>query len=211
MIQWITGLLWLIFWFAMYEIPSKHKKLSNAEYEYIHSDEEELTDDDGEGEADWPKISWGQLLTYEQTWAFMVGKFLTDGVWWFFLFWLPAFLTEEYKLVGIQISFPGALVYIMSIFGSVLGGYMPIWLMKKKGWGIVKARKTSMFIAAVFPLLVIFSQLAGSFNMWYAVLIIGIAISAHQAWSANFFTIVSDMFPKTYVASVWELEEALSL
>lgn len=199
----LIGLLWLIFWFAIYEIPAKHKRLTKTEYEYIHSDEEELTVVDGRKKEDWPKISWSKLLTYKQTWAFMVGKFLTDGVWWFFLFWLPAFLTEEYKLVGVQVSFPVALVYIMSIFGSVLGGYMPIWLIKKKGWDMVRARKTSMFISAVFPLMVIFSQLAGSFNMWYAVIIIGIAVSAHQAWSANFFTIVSDMFPKTYVASVW--------
>lgn len=195
------GLLWLIFWFVMYEVPAKHKKLSKTEYDYIHSDNEELTLVDGKEEG--PKISWSKLLTYKQTWAFMVGKFLTDGVWWFFLFWLPAFLIEEYKLVGVEVSFPIALVYIMSIFGSVIGGYLPIWYMKSKGWDIVRARKTSMFLSALFPLLVIFAQRAGSYNMWYAVIIIGIAVSAHQAWSANFFTIVSDMFPKNYIASVW--------
>lgn len=195
------GLLWLFFWFSMYKIPARHKKLSKAEYDYIHSDNEELIIADGK--EDVPKISWTKLLTYKQTWAFMIGKFLTDGVWWFFLFWLPAFLIQEYKLVGVEISFPIALVYIMSIFGSVAGGYLPIWFIRNKGWGIVRARKTSMFLAALFPLLVIFSQWAGSYNMWYAVIIIGIAVSAHQGWSANFFTIVSDMFPKNYVASVF--------
>lgn len=195
------GLLWLIFWFSMYKIPARHKKLSKAEYDYIHSDNDELVIVDGK--EDVPKISWTKLLTYKQTWAFMIGKFLTDGVWWFFLFWLPAFLIQQYKLVGVEVSFPIALVYIMSIFGSVAGGYLPIWFIRNKGWGIVRARKTSMFLAALFPLLVVFSQWAGSYNMWYAVIIIGIAVSAHQAWSANFFTIVSDMFPKNYVASVF--------
>ena len=195
------GLLWLIFWFVYYEVPAKHKGISKPEYDYIHSDDEgALTG--GAQEASL-KISWGKLLAYKQTWAFMIGKFLTDGVWWFFLFWLPSFLTEEYKLVGVQVSFPIALVYIMSIFGSITGGYLPIWFMKNKGWGIVRARKTAMFIAALFPLLVIFSHAAGRYNMWYAVIIIGIAVSAHQAWSANFFTIVSDMFPRACIASVW--------
>jgi len=195
------GLLWLLFWFRIYEIPSKHKKLSKAEYDYIHMDNEELPA--GSEKENAPKIPWVKLLTYKQTWAFMVGKFFTDGVWWFFLFWLPAFLTQEYKLVGVEVSFPIALVYIMSVFGSIIGGYLPIWYIKKKGWDIIRARKMSMFLSALFPLLVIFTQLAGSYNMWYAVIIIGIAVSAHQAWSANFFTIVSDMCPKSYVASVW--------
>jgi len=195
-----VGLFWLIFWFIMYEIPAKHKKLSKDEYDYIHSDNEELDVIDGKEEA--PKISWSRLLTYKQTWAFITGKFLTDGVWWFFLFWLPAFLVAEYGLIGMQVSIPIAVVYTMTCFGSVLGGFLPMWFVKNKGWTIVRARKTSMFIYALFPLLVIFSQQAGTFNMWYAVIIIGIAASAHQAWSANIFTTVSDMFPKSSVGSV---------
>ncbi|MHB1179441.1 MAG: MFS transporter [Daejeonella sp.] len=195
-----VGLIWLIFWFTMYEIPAKHKKLSKAEYDYIHSDNAEVAvvDDKEEG----PKISWLKLLTFKQTWSFIVGKFLTDGIWWFFLFWLPAFLTAEYGLVGMQVSFPIVLVYTMASFGSILGGWLPMWFVKNKGYTIVRARKTSMFIYALFPLLVIFSQQAGSFSMWYAVIIIGIAASAHQAWSANIFTTVSDMFPKNSIGSV---------
>lgn len=198
-----VGLIWLVFWFWMYDIPGRSKRLSRAEYDHIHSDNETLTVAVVDGKEAKPRISWGKLLTFKQTWAFMVGKFLTDGVWWFFLFWLPAFLVEEYQLQGVQVSFPIALVYIMSIFGSLAGGYLPIWFISKRGWGIVRARKTSMLVSAVFPVLVIFSQWAGSFNMWYAVIIIGIAVSAHQAWSANFFTIVSDMFPKNLIGSVW--------
>ena len=195
-----VGFIWLIFWFIMYEIPAKHKKLSQAEYNYIHSDNEEQKVIGGKEEE--PKISWSKLLTYKQTWAFIMGKFLTDGIWWFFLFWLPAFLIAEYGLVGMQVSFPIVVVYTMTTFGSVLGGWLPMWFMKSKGWTIVRARKTSMFIYALFPLLVIFSQQAGSYNMWYAVIIIGIAASAHQAWSANIFTTVSDMFPKSSIGSV---------
>ena len=141
-------------------------------------------------------------MGFKQTWAFVLGKFLTDGVWWFFLFWLPAFLAAEYKLVGMQVSIPIALVYTMAGFASIFGGWLPMWFVKNKGWDIVRARKTSMLIYAFFPLFVMFSQTAGSFNMWYAVVIIGIAASAHQAWSANLFTTVSDMFPKSTVASV---------
>lgn len=194
-----VGFLWLIFWFLMYEVPAKHKKLSKAEFDYIHSDTEEPAIDGKEAD---PVISWGKLITYKQTWAFISGKFLTDGIWWFFLFWLPAFLIAEYDLVGMQVSFPVAVVYFMTTFGSILGGYLPMWLVKNKGWNIVRARKTSMLIYAFIPLSVIFSQQAGSYNMWYAVLIIGIAASAHQAWSANIFTTVSDMFPKSTVGSV---------
>jgi ACS family hexuronate transporter-like MFS transporter len=195
-----VGFLWLIFWFLIYEIPAKHKKLSQDEYNYINSDDDESkTFDNKEKE---PKILWKKLLTYKQTWAFILGKFLSDSVWWFFLFWLPAFLTAEYGLKGMQVSFPIVVVYTMSSFGSIIGGWLPMWFIKYKKWEIVRARKTSMFIYALFPLLVIFSQQAGAYNMWYAVIIIGIAASAHQAWSTNILTTVSDMFPKSSVASV---------
>lgn len=194
-----VGFLWLIFWFIMYDLPAKHKRVSKAELAHIHSDpdmDSALTDQNQ------PAVPWTKLLTYKQTWAFAVGKFLSDGVWWFFLFWLPAFLIAEYGLVGMEISIPVAAVYIMAGFGSVLGGWLPMWFVKSKGWSMVRARKTSMLIYAIFPLLVVFSQLAGSYNMWYAVIIIGIAASAHQAWSANIFTTVSDMFPKSSIGAV---------
>ncbi len=192
------GIIWLIFWFMFYEVPAKHKKLSKAEYNYIHSD---VIDPQPTEETN-PKVAWSYLLTYRQAWAFVAGKFLTDGIWWFFLFWLPAFLAAEYKLTGMQVSLPIAIVYTMAGVASIFGGWLPMWFVKHKGWNIVQARKTSMLVFAFFPSLVIFSQAAGSFNMWYAIIIIGIAASAHQAWSANLFTTVSDMFPKQYVASV---------
>jgi len=191
------GFLWLIFWFVLYEVPSKQKRLSREEYEYIHSDADEPAKTEEK-----VTVSWGSLLRYPQTWAFVSGKFLTDGIWWFLLFWLPAFLDAQYHLKGMQVSLPIAFVYILAGVASVIGGWLPMWFNKQREWPIVKARKTSMLIYAFFPLLIIFSQAAGSYQMWYSIIIIGIAASAHQAWSANLFTTVSDMFPKSLVGSV---------
>lgn len=193
------GLLWLIFWFIWYEVPAKQKRLSQAEYDYIHSDRDVPVKATEEAK---PKTSWFKLLSFKQTWAFIAGKFLTDGIWWFFLFWLPAFLNSEYHLVGMQVSLPIAFVYTVAGVASIFGGWLPMWFVKSKGWDVIRARKTSMLIYAFFPLLVMVSQAAGSYGMWYAVVIISIAASAHQAWSANLFTTVSDMFPKSSVASV---------
>ncbi len=193
------GFLWLIFWFIYYEIPSKQKRLSQAEFDYIHSDRDEP---EPTMEEPKPKTSYATLFGFKQTWAFIAGKFLTDGIWWFFLFWLPAFLNSEYNLVGMQVSLPIAFVYTLAGVASIFGGWLPMWFVKAKGWNVVKSRQISMLIYAFFPLLVIVSQAAGDYGMWYAVVIIGIAASAHQAWSANLFTTVSDMFPKRLVASV---------
>ena len=194
-----VGFVWLIFWFLLYRAPSKHKLVNAAELEHIQSDVDFEKADGSNSEED---IPWSKLLTYKQTWAFAVGKFLSDGVWWFFLFWLPAFLISEYKLVGMEISFPVAVVYMMAGVGSVAGGWLPMWFTNTKGWDMVRSRKTSMLIYAVFPILVMFSQAAGSYNMWYAVFIIGVAMAAHQAWSANILTTVSDMFPKKSIGAV---------
>jgi ACS family hexuronate transporter-like MFS transporter len=193
-----VGFLWLILWFLVYEVPSKHKRLSEAEYNYIHSDVEEqptATNDGG------PKFTWMQLLGFRQTWAFVVGKLLTDPVWWFYLFWLPAFLKAEYGITGTGIALPVALVYTMAAVGSIFGGWLPLSFIKR-GWPVFRSRKTSMLIYALFALPVVLAQYLGSANMWLAVTIIGVAASAHQAWSANIFTTVSDMFPKASVASV---------
>jgi len=191
------GLLWLLFWFIVYEVPKKHKKLSQQEYEYIHSDADEKAD---EGKAQ-EKVSWFTLLGFNQTWAFAIGKFMTDGVWWFYLFWLPDFLHEQYSLSETQIALPVALVYTISTFGSIYGGWVPLNFIRK-GAPVFKARKNSMLIYAFCALPVLGAQLLGGYNMWFAILIIGFAAAAHQAWSANIFTTVSDMFPKKAVASI---------
>jgi MFS transporter, ACS family, hexuronate transporter len=201
------GFIWLIFWFLLYEIPAKHKKLSKAEYQYIHSDLDEVettpltTPDLTANIEPEKKISWFHLLKFNQTWAFVLGKFLTDPIWWFYLFWLPAFLKAQYGLTGTQVALPVALVYTMATFGSIGGGWLPLHFIRRD-WPIFRARKTSMLIYAFCVVPVIFAQLLGTFNMWLAVIIIGLAASAHQAWSANIFTTVSDMFPKRTIASV---------
>jgi ACS family hexuronate transporter-like MFS transporter len=202
--QWafiITGLIgfiWLVLWQKHYTNPKDSKKLSKAEFDYIHSDKE---DENIEKETENEKVSWFKLLTYRQTWAFAIGKFLTDPVWWFYLFWLPDFLQSEYKLTLTEIAIPTAVVYLISTIGSVGGGYLPMAFINRN-MPAFKARKTSMFIFALCVLPVVLSQYAGRINMWLAVLVIGIAASAHQAWSANIFTTVSDMFPKKATASV---------
>jgi ACS family hexuronate transporter-like MFS transporter len=195
-----VGFIWLILWLIIYEVPARHKKLSKEEYIYIHSDEQNINSVD-EATDKAIRISWGKLLSLKQTWAFVIGKFLTDPVWWFYLFWLPAFLKAQYHIEGTGFALPVALVYTLSTFGSVAGGWLPMYLIKK-GWTVFKARKTSMLIYALCVIPVVFAQWLGSINMWFAVLIIGLATSAHQAWSANIFTTTSDVFPKRVIASV---------
>jgi len=192
------GFIWLIFWFRMYEIPTRHKKMTAGELEYINSDPETTPK---EKVRELPPVSWVKLLGYRQTWAFSIGKLLTDPIWWFYLFWLPDFLESQYGLKGTAVSLPVALVYSMSTIGSIWGGWLPMNFINK-GWPNFKARKTSMFIYALLVLPIVLAQAAGSINMWLAVVVIGIAASAHQAWSANIFTTVSDMFPKRATATV---------
>lgn len=190
------GFIWLILWFVIYDIPSKHKKVTQAELAFINSDAE----DQNLVENKTP-ISWGKLLGFKQTWAFVLGKFLTDPIWWFYLFWLPDFLGKQYGLKGTQVSVPIAVVYIMSSFGSVGGGWLPLRFINN-GMVAFKARKTAMLIYAFCVLPIVFAQILGNLNMWFAIIVIGIAAAAHQAWSANIFTTVSDMFPKRTIGSV---------
>jgi MFS transporter, ACS family, hexuronate transporter len=194
------GFIWLVLWLIFYEIPTRQKRLNKAEFDYINSDtdEQDKTDKLSDNST---KATWAKLLTYKQTWAFSIGKFLTDPIWWFYLFWLPDFLESEYGLKGTAIALPVALVYTISTFGSIYGGYLPKSLIDKN-WPVFKARKTCMLIYAFAVVPIIFAQILGSVNMWLAVIIIGVAASAHQAWSANIFTTVSDMFPKKAVGSV---------
>lgn len=193
----LVGFVWLAFWFVLYEVPRKHKKLSAAEFDYIHSDPEEAKDANGDD----IKISWFRLLTFRQTWAFAIGKFLSDPVWWFYLFWLPDFLEKQYGLTGTAKSLPLALAYTLSTIGSVFGGWLPMWFIKR-GQPVFRARKTAMLIFAIAILPVVSAQYLGRIDMWLAVVMIGLAMGMHQAWSSNIFTTVSDMFPKSATASV---------
>ena len=151
--------------------------------------------------SDKVKISWTKLFGYKQTWAFAFGKFMTDGVWWFFLFWLPKYLEAQYGMVKTEIMLPLAVLYSMTMFGSIGGGWFPMYFIKK-GFSPYDGRMKAMLLIAFFPLLVLAAQPLGSYTFWIPVILIGIGASAHQAWSANIFTTVSDMFPKKAIGSV---------
>ncbi len=193
---WITGALgfvWLIFWWIFYEVPSKQKRLKQPEFDHIHSDA------DAEEEASPVKLKWGQLLRLKQTWVFIVGKVLTDPIWWFFLFWLPSYFADAFALDLTKPSLQLAVVYAATTFGSIGGGYLSSHFIKI-GWPVLKARKVTLLIVAIAVTPIFLVQYAG--NIWQVVILISIATAAHQAWSANIFTIVSDMFPKKAVSTV---------
>jgi ACS family hexuronate transporter-like MFS transporter len=200
-----AGFLWLIFWFWLYDPPGRQKRLSKAEYDYIHIDDETAVDAQAGDKAE--KISWLKLFGYRQMWAFFVGKFMTDGIWWFYLFWLPDYLHKQFGMTKHDIMLPTFIVYGVAIVGSIYGGSIPMTFIKR-GWPVYKARMTAMLIIAIFPLTVLSTQYFGNvghFGKMAAVLAVAticIGCAAHQAWSANLFTTVSDMFPKKTVASV---------
>jgi ACS family hexuronate transporter-like MFS transporter len=192
------GLIWIIFWIIFYEVPARHKRLSKAEFEFIHNNPDEESD---QSENEKGKVRWLSLFNYRQTWAFLIGKFLTDPIWWFYLFWLPSFLNKQYALTKTDVALPLAVVYTMTCIGSIFGGWLSGYLIQK-GWEVFKARRAAMLAFALCVLPVIAAQTLGQINAWFAILIIGLAASSHQAWSANIFTTASDMFPKKAVGSV---------
>jgi ACS family hexuronate transporter-like MFS transporter len=195
---WITGALgfvWLIFWLLLYDIPSKQKRLTAEEYNYIiEGQENSATSATGaSGEK------WLRLFTLPQTWAFVTGKFLIDPIYWFFLFWLPSYFSSTFNLDLRKPSLPLMIIYASTTIGSIGGGYFSSWLIKK-GLTTMKARKTALFIFAVFELSIITTQFAT--NVWVAVTLISLVVAVHQAWATNIFTLASDMFPKEAVSSV---------
>ena len=188
----IAGLLWLFFWIPFYNVPDKIKQLGQAERDFIHSDRDEAAGDAAK------KPSWPSLLKYRQTWSFIVAKFMTDPIWWFFLIWLPDYFTKTRGLDIKQGSVHLVVIYVIITVLSIFGGWVTGFL-TKRGWTVTRARKTGMFIFAccVVPICGVTKV-----GIWPAVLLIGLAGASHQAWSANLFTTVSDMFPKHAVASV---------
>ncbi len=183
------GFVWLIFWLLLYRRPEEHPRLSRAELAYIRSDPAEAT----------TKIAWARLIPHRQTWAFAMGKFITDPVWWFYLFWLPDFLGKTYKLDLKNIGLPLIVIFIMADIGSIAGGWLSSAFIKR-GWTINAGRKTAMLICALSVVPIVFAAKAA--NLWVAVALIGLATAAHQGWSANLFTLTSDMFPRRAVGSV---------
>lgn len=190
------GFLWIALWLVYYDAPSRQRRLGAAELAYIHSDgEASAPADDG------AKVPWFRLLAHRQTWAFAIGKFLTDGVWWFYLFWLPKYLTSQYGMSTTDLALPLTVLYSMTMVGSIGGGWFPSYFMQR-GHKPYDGRMRAMLVIAFFPLVVLLAQPLGSISYWMPVLLIGIGASAHQAWSANLFTTVSDMFPKRAIGSV---------
>ncbi|HLK47369.1 MAG TPA: MFS transporter [Bryobacteraceae bacterium] len=181
--------LWVIPWMMLYRRPAQHPRLSPAELAYIQSDPADPS----------VKVPWARLIPHRQTWAYLLGKFLTDPIWWFFLFWLPKFLNTKYGLTLTELGWPLVIVYNLSMVGSVAGGWLPVWFLKM-GWSLNRARKTAMLVCAVAVVPIVFA--ANISSLWLAVALVGLATASHQGWSANLYTIVSDTFPREAVGSV---------
>ena len=190
-----VGFIWLLVWIFVYDVPSKHKRLTAEEYNYIH-DGQKL---DTEVQEEVVKIKWFKLFSYPQTWAFITGKILLDPIYWFFMFWLPSYFASTFKLNMSNLSPELMIIYTMTVLGSVGGGYFSSLLIKR-GWPTLKARKTALLIFAVLELTVLSAQYAT--NAWMVVGILSFTLAIHQAWSTNIFTLVVDLFPKQAVSSV---------
>jgi ACS family hexuronate transporter-like MFS transporter len=180
---------WIVIWLNTYRRPHEHKRVSSSELSYIQGDGAEST----------VRIPWSQLLPHRQTWAFAIGKFMTDPIWWFFLFWLPKFFNSEHGITLSKIGPPLVVIYLMSDFGSIAGGWASSRLIKR-GWTANRARKTVMLCCAIAVTPIISATRINS--LWLAVAVISLATAAHQGWSANMFTLASDMFPQRAVGSV---------
>lgn len=183
------GFSWLVLWFWLYEVPEKNRRLGKAEFDYIRSDPPEAA----------TQVPWLSLLGYRQTWAFALGKFMTDPIWWFYLYWIPKFLHEQHGLTLSTLGPPLIAIYLIADVGSIGGGWLSSALIKR-GWSINAARKATMLAMAVCVVPIVFAAHVSS--VWAAVGLIGLAAAAHQGWSANIFTIASDMFPRRATASV---------
>jgi ACS family hexuronate transporter-like MFS transporter len=192
------GFVWLGLWTLFYEKPAMQKRMGAAELAYITCDDAPTAPD---GTPTGRCLSWWELLGYRQTWAFAFGKFMTDGVWWFFLFWLPKYLAAQYGMASTEIQWPLAILYSMTMIGSIGGGWFPTFFINK-GATPYDGRMKAMLLIALCPLVVLLAQPFGFISFWVPVILVGVGAAAHQAWSANLFTTVSDMFPKRSVGSV---------
>lgn len=198
------GFIWMGWWQFGYKKPDANPKVNKAELDYILQDHNSHADGiEASKKEDAKKMPFKQTLKYKQTWAFAFGKFMTDGVWWFYLFWTPAYLSSVY---GMESSHPKAqlalfVLYVITLL-SIIGGWLPSYFVNKQGMNPYAGRMKSMLIFAFFPLLALLAQPLGGYSYWFPIIIIGIAGAAHQAWSANIFSTVGDMFPKSAIATV---------
>ncbi len=200
----VLGYVWMALWIWLYDKPRKNKFVNNAELNYIEQDEDLTEVKADEPEKEEKTIGFMKCFCYRQTWSFIVGKFMTDGVWWFFLFWAPAYFSDQY---GYTSDSPMAIALIFTLYAivtvlSIGGGYLPTYFVDKKGMNPYIGRMRAMLIFACFPLLGLIAQPMGAYSAWWPAIIIGLLGAGHQAWSANLYTTVSDMFPKSTVASI---------
>ena len=197
------GFIWMGLWLFVYKKPEENKSVNAAELAYIHQDDNEEVETEANNNKEEKKLSILQCLSYRQAWAVIMGKFLTDGVWWFFLFWTPAYISDVY---GFSSDTATAQLLIFVLYAitmfSIYGGKLPTIIINKTGKDPYAARMKAMFIFALFPLLALFAQPLGEISYWFPIIIIGIAGAAHQSWSANIYTVGSDMFPKSAVATI---------
>ena len=197
------GFAWMGFWIFMYKKPHVHPRINAAELAYIQQDD--LAENErilaAKAAGSLRKMSFAQAFKYRQTWAFAVGKFMTDGVWWFFLFWTPAYLRSVYGLDSTESAWHIFTLYALTLL-SIIGGWLPTYFVEKQGMNPYAGRMKSMLIFAFFPLLTLLAQPLGHLSVWIPVIIIGIAGAAHQAWSANIFSTIGDMFPRSSVATI---------
>lgn len=197
------GFIWMGLWLFVYKKPEENKSVNAAELAYIHQDDNEEVETEANNGKEEKKLSILQCLSYRQAWAVIMGKFLTDGVWWFFLFWTPAYISDVY---GFSSDTATAQLLIFVLYAitmfSIYGGKLPTIIINKTGKDPYAARMKAMFIFALFPLLALFAQPLGEISYWFPIVIIGIAGAAHQSWSANIYTVGSDMFPKSAVATI---------
>jgi len=183
------GFLWIALWLALYRRPDEHPRLSAGELAYIKSDPPDQA----------VKVAWRDLIRHRQAWAFAVGKFLTDPVWWLYLFWIPDFLNRNYGLTITAVGPPLVTIYLIADVGSIGGGWLSSSLLSR-GWTTNRARKIAMLTCALAVTPIVFASSVN--NLWVAVLLVGLAAAAHQGWSANLFTLTSDMFPRYAIGSV---------
>ena len=209
MIIGVLGFVWMGFWVVFYEKPNKSNHVNVAELTYINQDAEtdaDPKDADDEG----PQISFLNCFTYRQTWSFIVGKFMTDGVWWFFLFWAPAYFSDQFGYksssgMGQLLIF--TLYFIVTVL-SIFGGYLPKYFVEKKGMGAYAGRMRAMLLFTFFPMTALLAQPLAAWEAspidpaWWPAIIIGLAGAGHQAWSANLFSTIGDMFPKSTIATI---------
>ena len=200
----VLGFVWMGLWMWFYERPHQSRYVNQAELNYIEQDSDIAEVQDRTVTKEEKTISFWKCFTFRQTWSFIVGKFMTDGVWWFFLFWAPAYFSDQYgytsdSTMGILLIFT---LYLIVTVLSIGGGYLPTYFVEKKGMNPYLGRMRAMFIFACFPLLGLLAQPLGAYSAWWPAILIGLLGAGHQAWSANLYSTIGDMFPKSTIGTI---------